>query len=77
MHAPSLIPCHENENFTRSVLVQNGVHTDTGLYSATILLTYAPKNRYVRTGKMIYEHNVRVTTTYHNPPTPPAAVHLH
>lgn len=77
MHAPSLIPCHENENFTRSVLLQNGVHTDTGLYSATILLAYAPKNRYVRTGKMIYEHNVRVTTTYNNPPTPPAAVHLH
>lgn len=47
--------CNENENFTRSVLLQNGVHTDTGLYSATILLAYAPKNRYVRTGKMICE----------------------
>lgn len=48
---------------------------DIGLYSAAILLAYAPKNRCVRTGK-IYKHNVRVTTittTYNKPPTLPAA----
>lgn len=37
-----------------------------GLYSATILLAYATKNRYVRTGKMIYD----LTTTYRNPLQP-------
>ena len=32
-----------------------------GLYSASISLAFAPKNRYVRTSKIIYEHSARVT----------------
>lgn len=41
--------------------------TSSELYSASISLAFAPKNRYVRTEKMIYEHSVRVKiTTFRN-----------
>lgn len=37
----------------------------TGLHSATVSLAFAPKNRCVQTGKIIYEHSLQVKiTTY-------------
>ena len=37
--------------------------TVTGLYSASISLTFVPKNRYVQSGKIIYLHTVRLQIT--------------
>lgn len=36
----------------------NKTKVGPGLYSVSISLAFAPKNRYVRTGKIIYSHTV-------------------